>query len=92
MGLETIASRTGAASPSTKAPTGKTLHSLGFTAPIVRTSLIHIVDRPFSNGGQLMCHEVFIYVEDIIGSTWVSDTPASNFVSGITAPLRGLIL
>jgi hypothetical protein len=37
------------------------------------------VDRPFSNGGQLMCHEVFIYVEDIIGSTWVSDTPASNF-------------
>jgi hypothetical protein len=52
----------------------------------------NIVDRPFSNGGQLMCHEVFIYVEDIIGSTWVSDTPASNFVSGITAPLRGLIL
>jgi hypothetical protein len=50
------------------------------------------VDRPFSNGGQLMYHEVFIYVEDIIGSTWVSDTPASNFVSGITAPLRGLIL
>jgi hypothetical protein len=50
------------------------------------------VDRPFSNGGQLMCHEVFIYVEDIIGSTWVSDTPASNFVSGITAPLRGLIM
>jgi hypothetical protein len=37
------------------------------------------VDRPVSNGGQLMCHEVFIYVEDIIGSTWVSDTPASNF-------------
>jgi hypothetical protein len=53
---------------------------------------VHLVDRPFSNGGQLMCHEVFIYVEDIIGSTWVSDTPASNFVSGITAPLRGLIL
>jgi hypothetical protein len=50
------------------------------------------VDRPFSNGGQLMCHEVFIYVEDIIGSTWVFDAPAQNFVSGITAPLRGLIM
>jgi hypothetical protein len=50
------------------------------------------VDRPFSNGGQLMCHEVFIYVEDIIGSIWVSDTPASNFCKQISAPLRGLIM
>jgi hypothetical protein len=50
------------------------------------------VDRPFSNGGQLMCHEVFIYVEDIIGSTWVSDTQAQNFVIEISAPLRGLIM
>jgi hypothetical protein len=24
-----------------------------------------------------MCHEVFIYVEDIIGSTWAFDAPAS---------------
>jgi hypothetical protein len=38
--------------------------------------IVGSVDRPFSNDGQLMCHEVFIYVEDIIGSTWVSDTPA----------------
>jgi hypothetical protein len=38
------------------------------------------VDRPFINGGQLMCHEVFICVEDIIGSTWVSDTPALKFL------------
>ena len=37
------------------------------------------VDRPFSNGGQLMCHEVFIYVEDSYGSTWVSNYPAQNF-------------
>jgi hypothetical protein len=32
------------------------------------------------------------YVEDSIGSTWAFDAPAQNFVSGITAPLRGLIL
>jgi hypothetical protein len=23
--------------------------------------------------------KIFIYVEDIVGSTWVSDTPAQNF-------------
>jgi hypothetical protein len=38
------------------------------------------VDRPFSNSGQLMCHEVFIHVEDSYGSTWVSDTPALKFL------------
>jgi hypothetical protein len=48
-------------------------------AYILSKCILGPVDRPFSNGGQLMCHEVFIYVEDIIGSTWVSDTPASNF-------------
>ena len=48
------------------------------------------VDRPhvpmwsqmltaYSARGQLMCHEVFIYVEDSFGSTWVSDTPTQNF-------------
>jgi hypothetical protein len=26
-----------------------------------------------------MYHEVFIYVEDIIGSTWISDVPALKF-------------
>jgi hypothetical protein len=45
----------------------------------IEVTIFHPVDRPFSNGGQLICHEVFIYVEDIIGSTWVSDTPASKF-------------
>jgi hypothetical protein len=38
------------------------------------------VDRPFSNGGQRMCHEVFIYVGDSSGSTWVLDTPALKFL------------
>jgi hypothetical protein len=54
------------------------------------------VDRPFSTGGQLMCHEVCIirckYVEDSIGSIWAFDAPAQNFVNEISAPLRGLIM
>jgi hypothetical protein len=54
------------------------------------------VDRPFSYGGQLMCHEVCIirckYVEDNIGSTWAFYAPAQNFVNEISAPLRGLIM
>jgi hypothetical protein len=61
------------------------------------------VDRPhvpmwsqmltaYSARGQLMCHEVFIYVEDSYGSTWVSDTQHKIFVNEISAPLRGLIM
>jgi hypothetical protein len=30
----------------------------------------------YSARGQLMCHEVFIYVPDSIGSTWAFDAPA----------------
>jgi hypothetical protein len=48
------------------------------------------VDRPhvpmwsqmltaYSARGQLMCHEVCIYVEDSIGSTWAFDAPALKF-------------
>jgi hypothetical protein len=33
----------------------------------------------YSARGQLMYHEVFIYVEDIIGSTCISDVPALKF-------------
>jgi hypothetical protein len=54
------------------------------------------VDRPFSNGGQLMCHEGMHHQMQVcqrqFGSTWAFDAPAQNFVSGITAPLRGLIM
>jgi hypothetical protein len=46
----------------------------------------------YSARGQLMYHEVFIYVEDSIGSTWAFDAPAQNFVNEISAPLRGLIM
>jgi hypothetical protein len=49
------------------------------------------VDRPhvpmwsqmltaYSARGQLMYHEVFIYVEDSIGSTWAFDAPALKFL------------
>ena len=54
------------------------------------------VDRPVSNGGQLMCHEDMHHQMQVcqiqFGSTWAFDVPAQNFVSGITAPLRGLIM
>jgi hypothetical protein len=61
------------------------------------------VDRPhvpmwsqmltaYSAKGQLMCHEVFIYVEDSIWFYLVYDVPALNFVNEISAPLRGLIM
>jgi hypothetical protein len=33
----------------------------------------------YSARGQLMYHEVFIYVEDSIGSTWAFDAPALKF-------------
>ena len=46
----------------------------------------------YSARGQLMCHEVFIYVGDSIGFTWASDAPAQVFVNEISAPLRGLIM
>jgi hypothetical protein len=43
-------------------------------------ALVSPVDRPFSKGGQLMCHEDASpdanFVEDSIGSTWASDAPA----------------
>jgi hypothetical protein len=47
------------------------------------SSLMGCVDRPFSNSGQLMCHEDASpdanYVEDSIGSTWAFDAPAQKF-------------
>jgi hypothetical protein len=41
--------------------------------------LLGVVDRPFSNDGQLMYHEVFIYVEDRDGSTWYLIPQHLNF-------------
>jgi hypothetical protein len=46
----------------------------------------------YSARGQLMYHEVFIYVEDNIGSTWCLMFQHKIFVNEISAPLRGLIM
>ena len=42
--------------------------------------------------GQLMYQEVFIYVEDHLGSTWCLMFQHNFFVNEISAPLRGLIM
>jgi hypothetical protein len=56
----------------------------------------HPVDRPFSNGGQLMCHEdaspdanLLKTVLVLLGHLMLQH---KNFVNEISAPLRGLIM
>jgi hypothetical protein len=53
------------------------------------------VDRPFSTGGQLMCHEEMHHQMPILLKILVLQAvfgPTLIFVLGISAPLRGLIM
>jgi hypothetical protein len=53
------------------------------------------VDRPFSTGGQLMCHEEMHHQMQCIEDFWFYKAvfgPTLIFVLGISAPLRGLIM
>jgi hypothetical protein len=53
------------------------------------------VDRPFSNGGQLMCHEDASPDANLLKTVLVllgHLMPSKIFVNEISAPLRGLIM
>jgi hypothetical protein len=63
---------------------------------MVDSTLEELVDRPFSIGGQLMCHEEMHHqmpmLSKTFGSTGQCLAPALIFVIRISAPLRGLIM